>query len=630
MVCAGEMAGELAATATRPMPAFLKTIEVEPVGQWFLSHWERLETGRGLSEAVAAQDSESESASEEEPDFEDDLEYLRSLDPKETQDQDHYKVLGLSALRYKATDNHIKKAYRFKVLRHHPDKRKANGEEIKEDDDYFTCITKAFDVLGVPHKRKAYDSVDPTIDDEVPSEFNKNTKKDFFETFGPVFERNGRWSTRKPVPKLGADDMSRDTLDKFYKFWYEFESWREYSYLDEEDKEKGSDRDERRWIEKNNRVQRAERKKEEMKRIRKLVDNAYNSDPRIIRFREADKQEKLDRKKAKQDAAKARKDEEEKVKREAEAAAAKKRQEEEAAEKAKAEAAKKEKEGAKKALKKERKQLRTLCKDNEFYAEDDEEKVRHMTELDKLCELLQATELNELNVRLESPNGRETFKEAVQRLNDRLEKDKMDQVERAQKGGGGGAGGSGASGGQAGKAEWSTDELALLIKAVNLFPAGTNQRWEVVASFVNQHAGGSPDNARNAKETLAKAKELQNSDFHLSSLKTEANSKAYENLEKQQKKRDVKVDDAEASKRTETAAEAQGLNVAPWSADEQKLLEQALKTYPASLGTERWEKISSCIPDRSKKDCMRRYKELAELIRAKKAAQAAAAAAAKR
>merc|ERR1719474_565325 len=90
------------------------------------------------------------------------------------------------------------------------------------------------------------------------------------------------------------------------------------------------------------------------------------------------------------------------------------------------------------------------------------------------------------------------------------------------------------------------------------------------------------------------------------------------------------VDDSEASKRTETAAEAQGLNVNPWTADEQKLLEQALKTYPSSLGSERWEKISSCIPDRSKKDCMRRYKELAELIRAKKAAQAAAAAAAKR
>ena len=110
--------------------------------------------------------------------------------------------------------------------------------------------------------------------------------KDFYATFSEVFERNARWSTRTPIPKLGNDDTSREQVEKFYSFWYGFESWREYSYLDEEDKESGSDRDERRWIEKNNRIERAERKKEEMKRIRKLVDNAYNSDPRVIRFRE--------------------------------------------------------------------------------------------------------------------------------------------------------------------------------------------------------------------------------------------------------------------------------------------------------------------------------------------------------
>jgi DnaJ family protein C protein 2 len=87
---------------------------------------------------------------------------------------------------------------------------------------------------------------------------------------------------------------------RFYKFWYDFDSWREYSYLDEEDKEKGADREERRYIEKANRAQRNEMKKEEMRRVRKLVDNAYNSDPRILGFKELDKQEKLAKKKAKQ------------------------------------------------------------------------------------------------------------------------------------------------------------------------------------------------------------------------------------------------------------------------------------------------------------------------------------------
>ena len=171
---------------------------------------------------------------------------------------------------------------------------------------WFDKILQAFETLGVPSKRRAYDSIDPEFDNDVPDQLpsTKPTKsdgspklkpklsnkekemKDFYATFSEVFERNARWSTRTPVPKLGNDDTSREQIEKFYSFWYGFESWREYSYLDEEDKESGSDRDERRWIEKNNRIERAERKKEEMKRIRKLVDNAYNSDPRVIRFRE--------------------------------------------------------------------------------------------------------------------------------------------------------------------------------------------------------------------------------------------------------------------------------------------------------------------------------------------------------
>lgn len=48
-------------------------------------------------------------------------------------------------------------------------------------------------------------------------------------------------------------------------------------------------------------------------------------------------------------------------------------------------------------------------------------------------------------------------------------------------------------------------------------------------------------------------------------------------------------------------------NAAPWTTEEQKLLEQALKTYPVNT-PERWEKIAAAVRGRSKKDCMKRYK----------------------
>ena len=109
-----------------------------------------------------------------------------------------------------------------------------------------------------------------------------------------------------------------------------------------------------------------------------------------------------------------------------------------------------------------------------MFAENDEESVEHMAEVERLCEILTCDQLKDLNERLgkDVKKGRDVFLGEVSALNSRLEEERGMMVDRSSKGVKGEKGASKTR-------EWSHDEQQLLIKAVNLFPAGTNQRWEV-------------------------------------------------------------------------------------------------------------------------------------------------------
>uniref|UniRef100_A0A9L0JZD4 DnaJ homolog subfamily C member 2 n=1 Tax=Equus asinus TaxID=9793 RepID=A0A9L0JZD4_EQUAS len=531
--------------------------QVEPVGRWFEAFVKRRNRNASASFQELEDKKELSEESEDEELQLEEFPMLKTLDPKDWKNQDHYAVLGLGHVRYKATQRQIKAAHKAMVLKHHPDKRKAAGEPIKEgDNDYFTCITKAYEMLSDPVKRRAFNSVDPTFDNSVPSK--SEAKDNFFEVFSPVFERNSRWSNKKNVPKLGDMNSSFEDVDAFYSFWYNFDSWREFSYLDEEEKEKAECRDERRWIEKQNKATRAQRKKEEMNRIRTLVDNAYSCDPRIKKFKEEEKAKKEAEKKAKAEAK--RKEQEAKEKqRQAELEAArlaKEKEEEEVRQQALL--AKKEKDIQKKAIKKERQKLRNSCK---------------------------IEEINE-QIRKEKEEAEARMRQASK---------------NAEKSTGGGGNSS---------KNWSEDDLQLLIKAVNLFPAGTNSRWEVIANYMNIHSSSGVK--RTAKDVISKAKSLQKLDPH---QKDDINRKAFDKFKKEHGVV-PQADNATPSERFE----GPGTDFTPWTTEEQKLLEQALKTYPVNT-PERWEKIAEAVPGRTKKDCMKRYKELVEMVKAKKAAQ---------
>lgn len=588
-------------------------VTVEPVGRWFEAYIRRRNrtTSASFVELVDEEESSEESEDEEFQIVEDPM--VRTLDPKDWKNQDHYAVLGLANLRYKATQRQIKAAHKAIVLKHHPDKRRAAGEQIIEGgNDYFTCITKAMEILSDPVKRRAFDSVDPTFDNTVPSK--SEGKENFFKVFAPVFERNGRWSTKKHVPSFGNMESSFEDVDNFYSFWYNFDSWREFSYLDEEEKEKAECRDERRWIEKQNRASRAQRKKEEMNRIRTLVDTAYGCDPRIKKFKDEEKARKESEKKAKADAKKRGQEEKEKARQaELEAARLLKEKEEEEAKQA-AQQAKKEKEIQKKAIKKERQKLRTSCKTWNYFADNEADNVKMMEEVEKLCDRLELTSLQSLNELLASASkdvGKAAVDKQVQEVNAQLQKEKDAEIQARQAARGGEQASGGGGGGGGGKG-WNEDDLQLLIKAVNLFPAGTNARWEVIANYMNQHSTSGI--RRNAKDVINKAKNLQRLD---PVQKDEINRKAFEKFKKEHNSVPPTIDNAVPSERFEASGDS---NTASWTTEEQKLLEQALKTYPVST-PERWEKIADTVPGRSKKDCMKRYKELVEMVKAKKAAQ---------
>ncbi|XP_055685698.1 dnaJ homolog subfamily C member 2 [Lutzomyia longipalpis] len=559
--------------------------------------------------------------SENEDKFSVDVDFLRSLDPKEWKDQDHYAVLGLKNLRFNATDDDLKRAYKKIVLNHHPDKRKAKGEDVRQDDDYFTCITRAYEILGTPQKRRSYDSVDPEFDDSLP--MPSEIEKDFFGVMGKYFALNARWSERKNVPSIGDAASSREHVDCFYNFWYNFESWREYSYLDEEDKERGQDREERRWIEKQNKTIRAKRKKEEMSRIRTLVDLAYNHDPRIMRFKQEEKERRMAAKRAKQDAIQAQKAEEERLVREAAAARVKAEEEEQK----RIEAIRLEREQQKKALKKERKTLRELAKSNNYYSGgDDRVRVKHMEGVEKICELMKALELQEFNRELQK-GGQDVFMRVLQETEDKLEEERQAMLTKNT---------SSTSLSTTLRmvdknAMWNPENMQILIKAVNLFPAGTSQRWDVIANFMNMHSPTAANQKYTARDVLNKAKDLQSGDFSKSVLKAQANENAFESFEKT-KKELKQVDNAEISvkdkaDKAEKAAEVNGGSGGggdkegrTWTKEEQALLEQAIKTYPIST-PERWDRIAECIPNRTKKECLRRVKELVDRVNAKKEAQ---------
>ncbi|KAL9102427.1 MAG: hypothetical protein Q9163_002419 [Psora crenata] len=335
---------------------------VEPVGPHFLAHARRLRHRRTFSEdeRIEAQnkaknveeDSDEDISEPEDP-------MMLSRDAKDWKGQDHYAVLGLSKYRWRATESQIKRAHRKKVLRHHPDKKAAAGSS--EDDSFFKCIQKATEILLDPVKRRQFDSVDQAADVDPPSK-KQAQKGGFFKLWNPVFDSEARFSKAQPVPRLGDEKSTKEEVNEFYNFWFNFDSWRSFEYQDEDVPDDNENRDQKRHVERKNNNARKKKKTEDIARLRALLDECMAGDDRIKKFRKEERASK-DKKRLEREAAERQVVEDKKK-----AAEEQERLRKEAEEAAKAERAegKKAKEAAKNAVKKNKRALKASIKDANY------------------------------------------------------------------------------------------------------------------------------------------------------------------------------------------------------------------------------------------------------------------------
>nr|XP_040028323.1 dnaJ homolog subfamily C member 1 [Gasterosteus aculeatus aculeatus] len=213
-------------------------------------------------------------------------------------------------------------------------------------------------------------------------------------------------------------------------------------------------------------------------------------------------------------------------------------------------------------------------------------------------------------------------------------------------------------------ADWTEDELSLLSRLMGKFPGGSPGRWEKIA-----HELG-----RSVTEVTTKVKQVKNNVSHTSglvklsdlrgpllplrsfpvsdSVMTQRGAGIYEQQQQQQQEEEEEEEEEASAVRRRNRKSADGgerkvrgrrqrdfdpaveeeeveaepqenrekVDPTVWTQNQQKLLELALQQFPRGT-SDRWDCIAKVVPDKTKEECMIRYKMLAELVKKKKQAK---------
>lgn len=497
-----------------------------------------------------------------------------------------------------ATDDQIKLAYRRRCLETHPDKQKNHSDEL------FKKVQRAFEILGDPDARQAYDSSRP-FDDTIPGDNVEESA--FYATFGPVFDRNRRWSCDPNLPFLGSDKTPYKDVLRFYDRWAAYQSWRDFSHLaDLEEIDDSMCREEKRYYMRENERQLAYFRKEEQKRIRTLVERARKNDPRLRRKREIDEEKR-------------RKDQEEreafrkKIREEED----RRRAEQESRERQKKEEAIKAAQDAKSAMRRAQQSVLEFLENAKLLDETPTSKlmanmirrpnivwlfskITAPEEAAKVATAIQEASTAKKPLCPTTPHGDGATEEveAVVVFN-RFVEEKEKQTgfnrygEAIKKASVGDEKKSGSSTetlvNKRPSREWTEDDLQRLQKATAKYPPGTIERWSKIAVAVKNHF--------TEEQCMAKVSELA------AALQVGAVPP-------------VGVTSAAAAHAENSSASLPTTSsVEDWTIKQQKQLEQGLRELKDYKENDKFQKIAKMVEGKNAKECFDRFKHLRNMMK---------------
>ncbi|EDV95185.1 dnaJ homolog subfamily C member 1 isoform X2 [Drosophila grimshawi] len=153
---------------------------------------------------------------------------------------------------------------------------------------------------------------------------------------------------------------------------------------------------------------------------------------------------------------------------------------------------------------------------------------------------------------------------------------------------------------------WTDEDLTELIRLVKKYPGGAGSRWNTIAESMN----------RTVQEVTFMAAKMKENGYRIPGHTDSVAENLVQDSQEAVRKEKVKKGTTMANEKSMLIPETN------WTQEQQRALEAAIVKYRKTAGgADRWQKIANSVPEKTKEECLVRYKYLCELVKTQKKAE---------